>query len=378
MDETKTIQKVLLTGVSGFVGKQVARELLAHGYAVRGLDKTPLPDGVIPPGQAFEMVYADMTDRLALLAACDGCQAIIHLAAIPHPLVSNPEDILHTNVVGTGYLLEAAEKLGIMRFALASTCCAFGIYFALKPFDPDFLPLSEAHPAKPHDLYGLSKLMCEQACQAYTTRTGMATVALRLTSVYDFDNERRNQWAAKQLTDTARRQNDFWTYIEIADCARAFRLAIENAPPATFAPVIIAARDSYSAVDVRELVALHFPALSPFVRDLSPTTALYDTRRAEEHMGFVAQNSWRDRPEFAEIARKDYPPRRKERKERKDRKRRTLVRSRSATRHRFFIFSEPWCSWRLGGSIGSAGGDQRGAVQVQHGDKRLSERRLRD
>lgn len=301
-DTNTTIKKVLLTGVSGFVGKAVLRELLSHGYAVRGLDKTPLKSGTPPPDAAFEMVYTDMTDRLALLAACDGCDAVIHLAAIPHPHVSNPEDILHTNVVGTGYLLDAAEKLGITRFALASTCCAFGFYFALKPFEPDFLPLSEAHPAHPHDLYGLSKKMCEDACAAYTTRTGMATVALRLTTVYDFDNERRSQWATKNLLDTSRRQNDFWTYIEVNDCARAFRLAIENAALGTFAPLIIAARDSHTAGDVREQVARHFPALSGFVSHLSPTDSLYDTRRAEEHIGFVAQNTWRTRPEFADIA----------------------------------------------------------------------------
>ena len=303
-----TVSRILLTGISGFVGTAVAHDLLAHGYKVRGLDQSPLNDDTLKaraketPGD-LEMVYASMTDRLALLTAADGCDAIIHLAAVPHPHVSNPEDILHTNVVGTGFLLEAAEKFGIKRFALASTCCAFGFYFATKPFDPDYLPLDEAHIAKPHDLYGLSKIMCEEACAAYTVRCGLTAVALRLTTVINLSRDGRHRnWAKHTLTDTERKQRDFWTYIELSDCARAFRLAIENAPEGTFAPLIIAARDPYSAHPMPEQIARHYPALSPFVENLPPHASLYDTRRAEEHIGFVAKNSWRDDPELASVA----------------------------------------------------------------------------
>jgi len=213
--------RALLTGVSGFVGTAVARELIAHGYSVRGLDRSPLKDDSLKG--SVEMVFADLTDRLALLAAADGCDAIIHLAALPHPMVSNPEEILHVNVVGTGYLLDAAEKLGIKRFALASTCCTFGFYFALHPFDPDYLPLDEKHPTKPQDLYALSKVMCEEACQACTRRCGMTTVALRLTSVLNYEKGRHREGTRHMLTNRERKQRDFWTYIELKDAARAFR-----------------------------------------------------------------------------------------------------------------------------------------------------------
>lgn len=291
--------KILVTGVSGYVGSALAHELLAHGYTVRGVDHTPLKDESLKG--KVEMVYADLTDRLAILQATEGCNAIAHLAAIPHPMVPNPEQILHTNVVGTGHLLEAAEKFGIKRFAMASTCCAFGFYFALHPFDPDYLPLDEKHPVKPQDLYGLSKVQCEEACAAYTRRCGMTTVALRLTSVVSLEKGHRREWAKDVLTNKERKQRDFWTYIELKDCARAFRLAIENAPEGTFAPLIIAARDSYTAHDIRELMTHHYPAVAGQVQHLSPADSVYDTRRAEEHIGFVAENSWRTVPEYASL-----------------------------------------------------------------------------
>jgi nucleoside-diphosphate-sugar epimerase len=290
--------KILVTGISGYVGSILAHELLAHGYAVRGLDHNPLKDDALKG--KVEMVYADLTDRLAMLKAVEGCDAIAHLAAIPHPLGSNPEQILHTNVVGTGYLLEAAEKFGVQRFALASTCCTFGFYFAKHPFDPDYLPLDEKHPVKPQDLYGLSKVLCEEACAAYTRRCGMTTVALRLTTVASLEG-RRSEWSRAVLTDKERKQRDFWTYVEVKDCARAFRLAIENAPEGTFAPLIIAARDAYTSHDIRELMRQHYPDIADQVQHLAPTDSIYDTRRAEEHIGFVAQNTWRTLPEYAAL-----------------------------------------------------------------------------
>jgi nucleoside-diphosphate-sugar epimerase len=173
---------VLVTGTGGRVGSYVAREFLAHGYAVRALDRVPPPDDLRP---RVETVYADLADRLALLKAAEGCDAVAHLAAIPSP-GRGDELMFQTNVTGTQYLLEAAEYHGIRKFALASTCCTFGIYFALHPIDPQYLPMDEKHPTLPQDLYGLSKVLNEETAAAYTRRSGMATVCLRLTTVFDF------------------------------------------------------------------------------------------------------------------------------------------------------------------------------------------------
>nr|CAA9233352.1 hypothetical protein AVDCRST_MAG63-1072 [uncultured Armatimonadetes bacterium] len=291
--------RVLVTGASGRVGSVTAREFLEHGYQVRVLDKAPPPEDL---RGRVETVYADLTDRLALMRAAEGCDCIAHLAAIPNPGRGSDDIITETNVVGTQFLLAAAEAHGIRRVALASTCCTFGIFFAKHPFDPEYLPMDEDHPTKVQDLYALSKLANEETAAMYTRRTGMVTVCLRLTTVMDFGGEQTN-WHKRSLQrGNDWRAGDMWTYIEVRDAARAFRLAVEN-PAEGSHVVIIAARDSFTGQDIRDLVRKHYPGLASFTDRIGPRDSLYVTTRAERVMGFVAEHRWRDVPELADAAR---------------------------------------------------------------------------
>ena len=219
------------------------------------------------------------------------------------PARGDPPLIFPSNVTGTQYVLEAARANGIERVALASTCCAFGIFFAIRPIDPQWLPMDETHPSLPQDLYGLSKHLNEQTAAAYTSAYGMTTVALRLTTVFDLERsaEGNDWWIRRQLTNDDRR-NDLWSYIDIQDAARAFRLAIENAAKGTHTTAIIAARDSYTGRDIRDLVRQHFPILTGGVADLAPSDSLYNTQLAESAFGFVAERHWRDFPALAAAA----------------------------------------------------------------------------
>lgn len=292
--------KVLVTGTAGRVGSATARDFLDHGYTVRGLDRNPPASDL---RGRIEVVYADLADRMAVLRAADGCDAIAHLAAIPSP--GHSDDVLfQTNVTGTQYILAAAEATGIKRVALASTCCAFGIFFAHHRIDPQYLPMNEAHPNLPQDLYGLSKLLNEETARAYTRRCGMTTTCLRLTTVFDLEHaaNRHPDWLRRRLAHNEDRQNDLWSYIDLRDAARAFRLAIENAGEGSSETVIIAARDSFSARDIRDLVRKHFPTLVGGVEHLAPNACLYDTTRAETAFGFVAERFWRDFPQLVEPA----------------------------------------------------------------------------
>lgn len=288
--------RVLVTGAAGRVGSVTAREFLDHGYDVRVLDQSAPPADL---RGRVETVYTDLSDRLAILKAAEGCDAIAHLAANPSP-VHGESTIFSPNVLGTQYILAAAEAHGIKRVALASTCCVFGIFFAKHQIDPQYFRMDEKHPSLPQDLYGLSKLLNEETAAAYTRRCGMTTVALRLTTVFDLASSRRLRWARHALT-TEERKNDLWTYVETRDAARAFRMAIENAPEGTHHTVIIAARDSFTVGDIRDRVRIHFPALADQVADLAPTDSLYDTSLAEKAFGWVAEQNWRDVPDLADL-----------------------------------------------------------------------------
>lgn len=290
--------KILLTGVSGRVGRFCARDFLDNGHEVRGFDRNPLPEDL---RGRVEMVYGEVTDRLMVLRAAEGCDAICHLAAIPNP--GHLDDVLFPiNVTGTQFLLAAAEAHGIQKFVCASSCCTFGIVFAKHDFDPQYLPMDEKHPMLTQDIYGLSKVINEETCAMYSRRTGMTTVALRLTTVMNLERMASQHWGKRRLQQSNEwRAGDLWTYIDDRDTARAFRLALENAPSGHHV-AIIAARDSMTPYDIRDLIRQYFPGVADQVDNLDPHGCAYSTKAAEEIFGFVAQHSWRDVPELREAA----------------------------------------------------------------------------
>lgn len=286
--------KILVTGVAGKVGRAVARDLLDHGHEVRALDRSALPEDLRP---RVETVFADLTDRLEIFRAAQNCDAIAHLAAIPSPL-RDGEALFPVNVTGTQNIFAAAEANGIKRVAIASSCSAYGFAFAENEFDPHYLPIDEAHPLEPQDLYGLSKQLNELTAQTYARR-GLTTICLRYPLVIKLD-EQHTQWRKRHLQWAfERRSNDFWAYIALDDVAQAFRLALEK-PLEGFHALIVTARDSFGKGDIREAVARFYPAFSDAVTGLAPYATLYSFERARTVLDYQPTRSWRDFPELAD------------------------------------------------------------------------------
>jgi NADH dehydrogenase len=110
--------RVLVTGASGFIGQPLVRRLLEHGHTVRALIRRP--PGSNTPG--LEVVAGDMTDHASLDRACEGMEAIVHLACATG--VADPGVVRAVNVEGTRVLLEAAKRHGVRRFVFISTISA--------------------------------------------------------------------------------------------------------------------------------------------------------------------------------------------------------------------------------------------------------------
>jgi len=128
----------------------------------------------------------------------------------------------------------------------------------------------------------------------------MTTVCLRLTMVTNFAKAQHRWWKHGLTND--HKSYDFWAYVDAPDAARAFRLAIENAPEGENHNLIIAARDTFTTRDTRELARKHFgDALADQIAHQGPNDSLYDTRRAEEVIGWVAEKTWRGDPYFDEL-----------------------------------------------------------------------------
>lgn len=284
--------KILVTGGAGTVGGAVARDLLEAGHSVRILDRAV-------PGKQLrarcEIVYADLTDRLAILRAVEGCEAIAHLAAIPNPSNGLDLELFAPNVLGTQYLLAAAEAHDIGRVALASSGSIYGFPFQKNDdIGPQYLPLDVAHPIVNQDVYALSKQCNELTAAMYTRRTGMATTCLRLSKVMNF--ERHNRWMRRWLERAAQhKDSDLWSYIDVRDAARAFRLALENVNEGHHV-LLLAARDLWGEGDLKTRICEHYPELAPFLENGFDYAryGFWDTRPAQELLGWDSRFHWRD------------------------------------------------------------------------------------
>lgn len=280
--------RILVTGSAGKIGSRVVPELVKHGHSVRATDRRPVAGEI---RMIAEVVYADLADPLAMLNAVRGCDAVAHIGAIPSPSVP-PDEVLRLNVIGTQNILEAARAEGIGKVVLTSSIGALGFSFPTHPCLPDYLPIDTLHPRRPQDVYGLSKLMNEESAAAMTRLCGMTTIVIRPPYVMDLGLAKEQGWL-KQFPERTGEQYDssFWSYIDVLDQARAFRLALEAG--LTGHHVFYTMADDF-AVNTTALVLAerHFPQLLPDLPRLTGQT-FFDLAPARELLGFTAERTWR-------------------------------------------------------------------------------------
>ena len=109
--------KVLVTGASGFIGRRVVRRLISNGHSVRALVRDPERRAMLP--DSAETAQGDVLDPGTLVRACEGVDAVAHLAAVIRE--SGPLTFQRVNYEGTRNVLEAAKAAGVGRFVFAST-----------------------------------------------------------------------------------------------------------------------------------------------------------------------------------------------------------------------------------------------------------------
>ena len=105
---------VLITGGSGFVGGRLIQHMKALGWHVRALARSPQAERRVASLGA-EAVPGDLDDLTALKQAVQGCEAVLHVAAV-FKLWGTREEFEHANVDGTRNLLAAAAASTVKRF----------------------------------------------------------------------------------------------------------------------------------------------------------------------------------------------------------------------------------------------------------------------
>ncbi|MEZ5668995.1 MAG: SDR family oxidoreductase [Alphaproteobacteria bacterium] len=168
--------KVLITGGGGFIGAWLARRLAGMGAAIRVFDlkddrrlvRAVAGDAV---ADALDWHVGDVADAAAVRAAAQGCDRLIHLAALLTPACqADPVRGATVNLIGTLNLFEAARAHGIGTVLYMSSAAVFG---------PD-----DGTTPRPTTHYGAFKLACEGSARAYRADHGIASAGFRAFVVY--------------------------------------------------------------------------------------------------------------------------------------------------------------------------------------------------
>ena len=192
------MNKILVTGVAGFIGSNLAGSLLADGHHVVGVDNMsqgePLNLQPLLAQSKFEMHMIDIRDEEALKRASAECSTLVHLAAYKIPRYTDALDTLLINAIGSENVMKAAVAVGA-KVVAASTSDVYGK-------NPD-VPFNEnsnlviGNPDVKRWAYAISKMFEEQMMFAYNERHGIPVVPLRFFGGYG-PNQNLTWWGGPQ------------------------------------------------------------------------------------------------------------------------------------------------------------------------------------
>lgn len=172
--------KVLVTGGAGFIGSNLAQELIEQGARVNILDNlvTGFRENLEEIRGDFDFIEGDLNDDDALKKSLEGVEVVFHQAALPSVprSVENPAETHRACANGTLNLLLKAKDLGVRRVIYAASSSAYG--------DQAALPKEESMRPDPLSPYAAAKLMCEYYCRVFYKVYGLETFSLRYFNVF--------------------------------------------------------------------------------------------------------------------------------------------------------------------------------------------------
>lgn len=272
------MDRLLLTGNRGAIGRVVEPHLRRCGYPVRTFD---IQDG------------EDVRDLPALRRAMQGCGAVVHMAALIDDDAGTPEEIIAVNLLGTWHVLQAAREAGVTRIVSFSSLQALGVAKGQRA--PDYFPINDDHPLRASRPYGLAKRLGEEICEMFTAATGITTVCLRPAKVCD--PQVYAATAAAREREPSAEWKPYWeygAYVDVRDVATAVECALQ--PSVTgHHRLLLAALDAWSSEPSREMARRLMPEVpwrGGSEYDTEPGRTLVDVSRAEQVLGWTPRYRW--------------------------------------------------------------------------------------
>ncbi|MDD5705701.1 MAG: NAD(P)-dependent oxidoreductase [Kiritimatiellae bacterium] len=269
---------ILITGVSGFIGRALAEEL-AKRHTVIGMSRKD-------PGLMCKWIRGDFSS-FEDLRKLDGerLEVVVHLAAVTGGCLER--DGMLVNVEGTRCLMRYGLDRGCRKFVFASSIAAMGIQSVnCRPLQ---VPIPDEHPCGDRDGYGFSKFMMEEVIKYHHRQNpDLDAIALRLAAICPDDPLAPTvkvgplrEWALGSIAAMAR-----------SDAVRAFALAAE-APLKPGVRIMNATpRRAWAADPVAKILRGWWGedvALSHYEKPGHEFDSVYDVCRIEQELGFVAR-----------------------------------------------------------------------------------------
>jgi UDP-glucose 4-epimerase len=235
------VKKILVVGGAGYIGAHVAYLLQENGYGVRIYDDFSNGLKSRIDGKFSDVVIGDVLDRQALISACEGIDAVIHLAAkkAVGESVDNPLKYYENNVGGTLNLLAAMSLKGVKRIVFSSTAAVYA--------PSEKLSITEDDLTEPLSPYGQTKLLSEKLISAVAKAENLSAISLRYFNVVgalrdEFADNSKDNLVPKVFAALKAGKNpeiygsDYPTkdgscirdYIHISDLAKAHLVALEK------------------------------------------------------------------------------------------------------------------------------------------------------
>jgi nucleoside-diphosphate-sugar epimerase len=166
------LEKVFITGATGFLGSHLVNCLTKRGTTVSVLVRGQ-PDRITRHGLC--VVQGDLSHPLLISDA----STVFHLAAISHVgrALENPRQTFETNTAGTLTVLEAIRQSpSVEKLVFVSSAHVYGT--------PIYIPIDEGHPVRAREPYAASKLAAEAFVSAYSSAYGIPIAIARLFNTY--------------------------------------------------------------------------------------------------------------------------------------------------------------------------------------------------
>lgn len=281
--------RVVVTGATGGIGSWIVDHLAGEGHEVLGVDLER------PPGERKNAAFlaGDLTDQGTAWELIDTADpdAVVHCAGIPAMGIRSGGETFETNVLSTYHVLEAAGRANA-EVVWTSSESTYGMPFAATPPLPEYLPIDEAHPKRPEDPYGTSKLVGELIAERTVRAFDVPVTSIRPSWVSYPGSRQLAEVREAFDAETAERSGNFWSYVDVRDLASLVDAALAADREGHEAYLAVAA-ENYLGRPTAETIEAVFGDL-PADCALEGEESAFTTAKAREEFGWEPEHTWRE------------------------------------------------------------------------------------